>query len=64
MTYKTMTLEKPWIQSSPSGFSPAAIIAWLKNAVKLEVPVGYQDETGFHTGVKMAEQEIKWPARW
>jgi len=26
--------------------------------------VGYQDETGFHTGVKANEKEIKWPTTW
>ncbi|HUC85053.1 MAG TPA: hypothetical protein VL970_07670 [Candidatus Acidoferrales bacterium] len=65
MTYKqTMTINKAWFQSGISGFSPAAIIARLKNAVKIEIPVGYQDETGFHQGVKAEEQEIKWPATW
>jgi len=30
----------------------AGIITKLRAAVKIEVPVGYQDETGFHFGVK------------
>jgi hypothetical protein len=65
MTYKqTMTIHKPLFQSGFSGFSFVGIIARLKNAVKVEVPVGYQDETGFHTGVKPEEKEIKWPATW
>ena len=65
MTYKqTMAINKPWFQSGASGFSPAGLIARLKNAVKFEIPVGYQDETGFHTGVKAEEKEIKWPTTW
>ena len=59
-----MTINKAWFQASVSGFSPAGIIARLKNAVKFEIPTGYQDETGFHAGVKTAEKEIKWPTTW
>jgi hypothetical protein len=36
----------------------------LKRAIKSEIPIGYQDEVGFHLGVKPAEQEIKWPPVW
>ena len=32
------------------------IVAKLRNAVRIEVPVGYQDETGFHMGVKPARK--------
>ena len=65
MTYKqTMTINKAWFQTGLTGFSPAGLIARLKNAVRIEVPVGYQDETGYHSGVKTDEKEIKWPATW
>jgi hypothetical protein len=65
MTYKqTMTINKAWSQAGGSGFSPARLIARLKNAVRFEIPVGYQDETGFHTGVKADEKELKWPTAW
>jgi hypothetical protein len=33
----------------------------LRKAIRIEVPIGYQDETGFHMGVAPAEKEIKWP---
>jgi hypothetical protein len=36
---------------------PARMIAKLKHA--MDVPIGYQDETGFHTGFEPALQEIK-----
>ena len=63
MTYKhTMTINKPWFHASIAGLSPAGIIARLKNAVKLEIPTGYQDETGFHLGVKADEKDANWPA--
>ncbi len=65
MTYKhTMTINKTWFHAGSTGFFPAGIIARLKSAVKFEIPTGYQDETGFHIGVKSAEKEIKWPSTW
>lgn len=59
-----MTVNKAWFPTSLSGFSPAGFIAQLKNMVKLDIPVGYQDETGFHTGAKADEKEIQWPTTW
>jgi len=38
------------------------IISKLKNIV--EIPTGYEDETGFHFGLEPAEKEIKWPQVW
>jgi hypothetical protein len=65
MTFKqTMTVNKTWVHNGVSGFTLGGLVARLKNAIKLEIPVGYQDETGFHTGVKAAEKELKWPATW
>jgi len=65
MTYKqTMAANKVWPHAGTSSFSPAGFIARLKSAVKFDIPVGYQDETGFHTGVKTAEKEVKWPTEW
>jgi hypothetical protein len=65
MTYKhTATIHKPWLHTGSMGFSFAGMIAKLRNAISIEIPVGYQDETGFHTGVKSATKEIKWPATW
>jgi hypothetical protein len=37
------------------------IVAKLRKAIRIEIPVGYQDETGFHIGIKSAEKEVKWP---
>jgi hypothetical protein len=61
---RTMTISKAWSDTGISGFLPAGFIARLKNALKFDIPIGYQDETGFHTGVKPDEKEIKWPATW
>ena len=40
----------------------ADIIAKLRSAIASQVPLGYQDETGFHLGVKQTQD--KWPAIW
>ena len=40
------------------------IVAKARKRARIEIPVGYQDETGFHLGVKPAEKEIKWPPVW
>ena len=64
MTYKqTILAHKPWSHAA-GGFSPAGIIAKLRNAVKNHIPVGYQDETGFHYGDKPVDKEAKWPQVW
>jgi len=65
MTIKTTSiLNKQRSQAESFGFSPAGLIARLMNAISINVPVGYQDETGFHTGVKSAPKASKWPTAW
>jgi hypothetical protein len=49
---------------SSLGLNLHGIASRLKNAIKLEIPTGYQDETGFHTGIKPAEKDVKWPPVW
>lgn len=39
----------------------AGAVAKLRDAFKVEVPVGYQDENGFHYGVQPVEMKINWP---
>jgi hypothetical protein len=65
MSYKhTMPINETWSHTGAAGLSPVGIFARLLNAIKIEIPTGYQDESGFHAGVKPAEKEIKWPATW
>lgn len=60
MSYKQYILtHKPWSHAGNFGLSPAGLIAKLRNIVKIEVPVGYQDENGFHYGAKSADKEAK-----
>lgn len=35
------------------------IVAKLWKAIRIEIPIGYQDEAGFHVSVKSAEKEVK-----
>jgi hypothetical protein len=65
MTYKhTMAINKAWFNAGMTSLSPVGIITRLKNAIKFEIPTGYQDESGFHMGVKAVEKDIKWPSVW
>jgi len=60
MTYKhTMTINKAWPHVNHGGFSLSGVISKLKNAIKIEIPVGYQDEAGFHYGVETAKKNTK-----
>jgi hypothetical protein len=58
------TMHEPLAGTFSPGSMFRLIIAKVRNAVKFEIPIGYQDETGFHTGVKPAEKGIKWPPVW
>jgi len=42
----------------------AAIAAKVRAAIDAQVPLGYQDETGFHTGVKPRDGEAAGIADW
>lgn len=57
-TKQNIMNHKAWSHTD-AGFSPASLMAKLRNLVKLEIPVGYQDETGFHYGVKSAAKGAK-----
>jgi len=61
---QTVMDQKAWLPTGTVSFSPTGIIAKLWNAVKIEIPVGYQDETGFHAGAKPAQKETTWPTTW
>jgi hypothetical protein len=64
MTYKQTTMEHKTLAYSGVGFPLAGLMAKLRNAIKMHVPEGYQDENGFHFGVKRAEKETQWPVTW
>lgn len=56
---QSILTDKPWSHTGSFGFSTAGLIAKLRNMVKIEVPVGYQDENGFHYGSKSVSKGVK-----
>ena len=46
---------------SPAQAGVSGIVAKLRKAIRIEISIGYQDETGFHIGIKPAEKEVKCP---
>ena len=42
----------------------AALMAKVRATMERQIPVGYQDETGFHEGEKKAPKEDNWPPIW
>ena len=65
MQKNAATMHEPLPDTVSYGSTPLrGIVAKVRNVVKIEIPIGYQDETGFHKGVKPAETEIKWPSVW
>jgi hypothetical protein len=57
-------MNKTWFQTLPGILLFAAFVTKVRDAFKFEVPVGYQDETGFHTGVKRADTGESFPPVW
>jgi len=57
-------MHKPMPEVASFGLMFHGIFAKLRNAVRVDIPVGYQDETGFHYGVKPAQNRVQWPPVW
>jgi len=53
---------KGWLHYQGVGFDFAGIVEKFRSLAKVNVPVGYQDETGFHTGAAPRENEVKFPS--
>ena len=58
------TVHRPIPETALFGLIACGVVAKLRNAVRIDIPVGYQDETGFHTGVKPAPKGVQWPPVW
>jgi hypothetical protein len=50
----TKTMTKSWVQTAPLNPLRVGVIAKLRAMIENQVPLGYQDEGGFHYGVKTA----------
>ena len=48
-------------QSTPLVLRLAGFMAKVRAKVRFEIPVGFQDEKGFHYGVNRGKDEAKWP---
>jgi hypothetical protein len=65
MTLKhTIAGHKTWDNAGHHNFSLSEILNKFMKAIKLGVPVGYQDESGFHYGTKPASDRKNWPMVW
>jgi hypothetical protein len=64
MHRRIVTVHEPLPGRVASDSKLHEIIAKLRNVARIDIAIGYQDETGFHLGVKPAENEIKWPLVW
>jgi hypothetical protein len=42
----------------------AALVAAVMNKLTAQVPVGYQDENGFHVGKTSPKNKVNWPPLW
>jgi hypothetical protein len=58
MRKHAVTIQEPLPDRVASGSRFHGIIAKLRKAVGNEIATGYEDETGFHLGVKPPEKEI------
>jgi hypothetical protein len=59
-----LTMPEPSPDTTARAAVVHGVLAKLHKAVGIEVGTGYQDETGFHNGVKPAKNEIQWPPVW
>jgi hypothetical protein len=55
-------MHKTWSHTFALSLLLGSIVAKLRSAIANHVPVGYQDEAGFHFGVKPTQD--RWPAIW
>jgi hypothetical protein len=55
-------MHKTWLHAFALNLLLIAVAAKLRGLLASHVPLGYQDQSGFHFGVKQAQDD--WPATW
>lgn len=55
----TIMIHKTWPHTGSFALHLHKIVSKLRNAI--QIPIGYQDETGFHYGVEPVKRETNWP---
>jgi hypothetical protein len=56
-------MHKTWLHAFALNLLLIGIMAKLRSIFESHVPLGYQDESGFHFGVKKT-RDNSWPAIW
>ena len=56
-------MNKTWLHIIAVNLLLVGIITKLRAVIKNRVPLGYQDETGFHFGTQ-PPHENQWPSFW
>jgi len=56
---QAITMHRPWPHNGFFKSHLREIFAHLKQMV--EIPIGYEDATGFHAGAEPARAKIQWP---
>ena len=59
-----LTMDEPLPDNSARRAGFRRLFSKVRRDVRIAVRTGYQDATGFHHGVKPAENEIQWPPVW
>jgi hypothetical protein len=56
----SITQIRPWPSTNSLAAHLHELFAHLKSV--LQIPTGYQDETGFHLGAEPVSKEMLWPS--
>ncbi len=64
MICREIAKEKNWFDAAPRTVSLRGIVARLHDAIMSQIPIGFQDQNGFHFGVKPPQKTPDWPPFW
>lgn len=59
-----LTMHEPLPDTAAGRAVLHRVFSKLREAARIEVRTGYQDEKGFHLGIQPARNEIPWPPVW